>query len=86
MQMLHRYFTDQVVSVIQWQLGMTNGAFFGVPIPEKYEKVGEDLQEAAEAALAEADQNGMNKRGKEATPWLLRRIGELTKGKSLASS
>jgi pseudouridine-5'-phosphate glycosidase/pseudouridine kinase len=65
---------------------MKNGALFGVPIPERYEAVGEALQEAVEAALAEADQNGMSKRGKEVTPWLLRRVGELTKGTSLASS
>jgi len=65
---------------------MTNGALFGVPIPERYEAVGETLQQAVDAALAEADQNGMNQRGKEVTPWLLKRIGELTKGASLASS
>jgi pseudouridylate synthase / pseudouridine kinase len=72
--------------VTHWQIGMTNGALFGVPIPERYEVVGETLQRAVEAALAEADQNGMNQRGKEVTPWLLKRIGELTNGTSLASS
>jgi pseudouridine-5'-phosphate glycosidase/pseudouridine kinase len=72
--------------VTHWQIGMINGALFGVPIPERYESVGETLQQAVEAALAEADQNGMNQRGKEVTPWLLKRIGELTKGASLVSS
>ncbi|OCH96089.1 indigoidine synthase A-like protein [Obba rivulosa] len=70
----------------QWQLGMPNGALFGVPIPEKYEAVGELLQQSVEQALKEADENGMSKRGKEATPWLLKRVGELTAGKSLASN
>lgn len=28
----------------------------------------------------------MDKRGKEVTPWLLKRVGELTKGKALQSS
>lgn len=70
----------------QWQLGMSHGALFGVPIPEKYEAVGEELQRSVEQALKEADENGMSKRGKEATPWLLKRVGELTAGKSLASS
>jgi pseudouridine-5'-phosphate glycosidase len=69
--------------VTHWQIGMTNGALFGVPIPERYEAMGEALQEAVEVALVEADQNGMNERGKEVTPWLLRRIGELTNGSSL---
>lgn len=72
--------------VTQWQLGMRNGALFGVPIPEKYEAVGKALQEAVEVALTEAEQNGVNKRGKEATPWLLKRVGELTEGTSLSSS
>jgi hypothetical protein len=72
--------------VTQWQLNMTNGALFGVPIPAQHEDVGEALQAAVEVALEEAEQNGMNKRGKEATPWLLKRVGELTKGASLASS
>jgi len=72
--------------VTHWQLGMRNGALFGVPIPKKYEAIGQTLQEAVEVALAEAEENGVNKRGKEATPWLLKRVGELTEGKSLASS
>lgn len=72
--------------VAHWQLGMSNGALFGVPIPEKYESIGQELQEAVEVALDEAEQNGVNRRGKEATPWLLRRIGELTGGNSLDSS
>ena len=74
------------MSVAHWQLGMSNGALFGVPIPEKYESIGQELQEAVEVALDEAEQNGVNRRGKEATPWLLRRIGELTGGNSLDSS
>lgn len=72
--------------VTQWQLGMTNGALFGVPIPEKYETIGRTLQGAVEAAVKEAEQNGMDKRGKEATPWLLNRVSELTQGSSLGSS
>lgn len=65
---------------------MTNGALFGVPIPEQYESIGQELQKAVEVALDEAEQNGVNRRGKEATPWLLKRVGELTKGTSLDSS
>ena len=65
---------------------MQNGALFGVPIPEQYEAVGEKLQAAVEQAILESEENGVNKRGKEATPWLLKRVGELTGGQSLASS
>ena len=65
---------------------MSNGALFGVPIPETYETVGATLQASVEQAVREAEENGVSKRGKEATPWLLKRIGELTSGKSLQSS
>jgi pseudouridylate synthase / pseudouridine kinase len=65
---------------------MTNGVLFGVPIPESYAAVGKQLQEAVEQAVRESQANGMDKRGKEVTPWLLERVRELTSGKSLASS
>ncbi|GJE87677.1 indigoidine synthase A-like protein [Phanerochaete sordida] len=70
----------------QDQLGMSTGAVFAVPIPEDYETVGLKLQKAVEQALEEADRQGVNKWGKAATPWLLKRVGELTAGKSLDSN
>jgi pseudouridine-5'-phosphate glycosidase/pseudouridine kinase len=70
----------------QWQLGMSNGALFGVPIPQQYEAVGATMQDAIEQAVKESQENGVNKRGKEATPWLLKRVSELTQGKSLVSN
>ncbi|KAK7694734.1 hypothetical protein QCA50_001922 [Cerrena zonata] len=70
----------------QAQLGMANGTLFAVPIPEQYEAIGQTLQEAVEVALVEAEEKGINKLGKEATPWLLKRVGELTAGKSLPSN
>ncbi|KAH9898318.1 indigoidine synthase A-like protein [Cubamyces lactineus] len=70
----------------QKQLGMSNGALFAVPIPEEYEAVGQELQRAVEQAVLESEANGVSRRGKEATPWLLKRVGELTAGKSLASN
>lgn len=69
-----------------WQLDMANGALFGVPIPEEYEAVGAELQASVEQAVRESEENGVSRRGKEATPWLLQRVGELTAGKSLQSS
>ncbi len=65
---------------------MTNGVLFGVPIPESYAAVGKQLQEAVEQAVQESQEKGIDKRGKEVTPWLLERVRELTSGKSLASS
>lgn len=70
----------------QWGLGMTNGVLFGVPIPASYAAVGKELQDAVERAVKESQENGVDRRGKEVTPWLLERVRDLTSGKSLASS
>ncbi|KAJ3758649.1 indigoidine synthase A-like protein [Lentinula raphanica] len=70
----------------QAQLGMQNGALFAVPIPEKYEASGAEIQRAVDQAVAESEANGISKRGKEATPWLLSRVAELTKGTSMVSN
>lgn len=69
-----------------WQLGMSNGALFAVPIPAEYEAVGSTLQEAVEQAVRESEEQNISNLGKAVTPWLLNRVGELTKGKSLASN
>ncbi|KAG9314320.1 indigoidine synthase A-like protein [Chiua virens] len=71
---------------VQRQLGMSNGALFAVPIPEKHEADGALLQEAVERAIRESVETGLSKSGKEVTPWLLKRVGELTSGKSLESN
>ena len=70
----------------QWQLGVNNGALIAVPIPEDHEEAGSKIQEAVGQAVAESEHNGINKRGKEATPWLLKRVSELTNETSLASN
>lgn len=69
-----------------WQLGMSNGALFAVPIPAEYEAVGLTIQEAVEQAVRESEEQNISNLGKAVTPWLLNRVGELTQGKSLASS
>ena len=65
---------------------MKNGILFAAPIPKKYHPIGETIQKAVEIAVKEAEENGMSKRGKEVTPWILKRVGELSGGKSLPSS
>lgn len=65
---------------------MNNGALIAVPIPVEYEEIGMTIQNAVDQAVAEAEENGVSKRGKEATPWLLTRVSELTKGNSLESN
>jgi pseudouridine-5'-phosphate glycosidase/pseudouridine kinase len=63
-----------------------HGVLFGAPIPQQYEVVGAILQNAVEMAVTESHVNGISKRGKEVTPWLLRRVEELSQGKSLESN
>ncbi|KAJ3857815.1 indigoidine synthase A-like protein [Lentinula lateritia] len=70
----------------QSQLKMNNGALFAVPIPGKFEAAGAEIQLAVDQAVAESETNGISKRGKDATPWLLKRVSELSKGSSLASN
>jgi pseudouridine-5'-phosphate glycosidase/pseudouridine kinase len=65
---------------------MTNGYFFGVPIPEAYKALGAEIQLSVEQAIKESEENGISKSGKDATPWLLNRIYQLTGGRSLESS
>ncbi|KAF7339506.1 Indigoidine synthase A-like protein [Mycena sanguinolenta] len=70
----------------QWQLGLDNGALIAVPIPEEYAEKGEIIQQAVNQAVLESEQNGMSKRGKDVTPWLLSRVAELTKRDSIDSN
>ena len=67
-------------------LGLQNGLFFGCPIPEAYAAAGEKVQRAVDQAVQESEENGIARQGKEATPWLLNRVYELTKGSSLENS
>lgn len=67
-------------------MGLQNGALFAAPMPEEFEAQGAEIQAAIERAVQESEANGISKRGKEVTPWLLARVAELTAGKSLQSS
>ncbi|KAF7320370.1 Indigoidine synthase A-like protein [Mycena kentingensis (nom. inval.)] len=67
----------------QAQLGLENGALIAAPIPEEYTARGQVIQEAVDQAVRESESNGMSKRGKDVTPWLLSRVAELSKGSSI---
>lgn len=49
-----------------------------VPIPEQYQAAGEDVQAAVEQAIGEMFAQGIDRSGKDVSPWLLKRVGELT--------
>ena len=56
----------------------------GVPIPEEHAAAGQQVEEATQQALQEAEQKGI--RGSELTPFLLGRIKDLTGGASLEAN
>jgi pseudouridylate synthase / pseudouridine kinase len=67
-------------------LGLTNGCLFACPIPDDYAAAGAEIQKAVDQAVEESRLNGMDKRGKDVTPWLMSRVHELTKGSSVKNS
>jgi len=66
------------------QLGLAGGMLLGNPIPEEYSMDKAVIGAAIDAALAEADAQGIH--GKETTPFLLAKVAELTGGDSLESN
>jgi pseudouridine-5'-phosphate glycosidase len=75
-----------IASVMQAhrKLGMQNGILVAVPVPEADACDPEMVELAISQATREADEQGI--RGPAATPWLLRRVMELTNGRSLQAN
>ncbi len=68
----------------KWGLGLTGGVAIVNPIPVEDEIPAAEINVIIEQALADMEANGIH--GKEATPFLLGRIVELTKGASLTAN
>lgn len=64
-----------------WDLGFTSGVLIGVPIPREYETPRQVIEPFIEHALREAEEQKIV--GSAVTPFLLKRIAELTQGKSV---
>ncbi|RXM29115.1 Pseudouridine-metabolizing bifunctional protein [Acipenser ruthenus] len=62
-------------------LGLGSGVLIAVPIPEEQAAVGQEIEEAIQRALTESREKGIT--GREVTPFVLKRVSELTQGKSL---
>ena len=67
-----------------WGLGLATGLVFAVPVPEAAALPRDEADAAIEQALAEADAAGIH--GPAATPWVLRRVAELTDGRSVEAN
>ena len=65
-------------------LGLTSGVVVAHPVPEADEIPADRIAEVIDRALADLDERGIT--GRDATPYLLGRIVELTDGASLATN
>eukprot|EP00727_Mastigamoeba_balamuthi_P007979 m51a1_g3801 putative pseudouridine-5 -phosphate glycosidase-like (577) ;mRNA; f:211573-214100 len=77
---------EQVAKIIDAsiKLGMPSGMLVAVPIPQEHEARGAEVEAAIQQALAEVKSHKIV--GREVTPFILKRVAELTKGESLASN
>ena len=66
------------------QLGLQNGILVTVPVPEEYAADPQAMEQAIAQATREADEQGIH--GPASTPWLLRRVVELTEGQSMTAN
>uniref|UniRef100_A0A671VAZ0 Zgc:136858 n=1 Tax=Sparus aurata TaxID=8175 RepID=A0A671VAZ0_SPAAU len=62
-------------------LGLQSGVLFAVPIPEEQAAAGQQIEEAIQTAVTEASVKGIT--GRDVTPFILQKVNDLTKGKSL---
>ncbi|KAJ3440406.1 hypothetical protein M0812_14073 [Anaeramoeba flamelloides] len=66
------------------KLQLNSGMLIGVPIPKHLSFDGQQIQSAINKALKEVEDKGI--KGREITPFLLERVNQLTKGKSLKTN
>lgn len=68
----------------KWDLGLSGGVSIANPIPASDEIPAEQIASLIDDAVAEMDALGIS--GKDATPYLLRRIAEISEGDSLRAN
>jgi pseudouridylate synthase len=68
----------------KWEMGLKGGIVVANPIPAKDEIPALDIEPNVVAALKDAEKLGI--KGKDVTPFLLKRITEITSGRSLAAN
>ena len=77
---------DDVATLIEARraLGLRGGTLVTVPAPDEACMDPEEAEAAAAQAAREADERGIH--GPASTPWLLRRVVELTDGRSMTAN
>ncbi|KAJ0029429.1 hypothetical protein NQD34_004426 [Periophthalmus magnuspinnatus] len=73
-----------VASASALSLGLQSGILFAVPIPAEQAAAGQEIEEAIQAAVKEASDKCVT--GRDVTPFILQKVNELTKGKSLQAN
>lgn len=68
----------------KWDLGLDGGLVIANPIPKEHDFDEKTINGAISAAIKECKENNIN--GKDVTPFLLKKIVEITGGKSLESN
>ncbi len=73
---------EEMASFLQskWNMNMKGGAIIANPIPREFELNQNEIEAAIQQAVSEADSKGIS--GKEITPFLLKRLNDVTKGES----
>lgn len=69
---------------VKWEMGLEGGAVIANPVPEAHQLDPGVMRRAIDAALADADRQGV--KGKAITPFLLAAIEKRTGGKSLEAN
>ena len=68
----------------KWAMGLKGGIVVANPIPAEFEIPANDIELHVVAALRDAEKQGI--KGKDVTPFLLKRITDITGGRSLAAN
>ena len=66
------------------RLNLNSGSVFAVPIPLEHEALGASIESATTRALRETEERGIA--GRDVTPYVLKRVAELTDGASLKAN
>lgn len=69
------------IAKAHWKLGLNSSVLVVNPPPQDYSMNFEQVEEVVDTALADAGRLGI--KGKQVTPYLLKRVSELTSGASL---
>lgn len=77
---------EQIAKTLKakWDVNLKGGVVIANPIPEEFAMDFDTITNAINNAVAEAEEKGI--KGKDSTPFLLAKVKDITKGKSLESN